>query len=315
MNDGPQERSRHERSSQQLSRPVRGLLPFRIIAIALFLIMARIAAAEEETMSIVWKAANREAAMLASAEPVLFTDSESSKRTSGHLWDEVVVRTEHGEVRRLTAIDGVPLTPRKLDQEYGRAHDSLRALLDHRLQPGLADDRQVLMTFAQMMPKAFIFTPNGSKGDCLRFRFSGNPAFVPQSHQERALRAFEGSIAISRSGYQICRLDAKAREGVDFGALGRPGDSSIHLIQGPAGGSSWEILVLDIHMGGPLPVIGTSRDYTSIRSHFRPLPRNLDEGQIMLLLRGGAQEAVVDHPRNVDSNTTLLAEVQRPGKD
>jgi|SRR5882757_382516 hypothetical protein len=140
-----------QRWSQGLRR-TNCVLDLRLIGVALFLALTQTARAQTDSIELILKTADREVKMLTNSEPMLFTAAESSKRTGGHLWDEVVVRTERGDFRRLTAVDGFPLTPTKSDQEYARVHQSLASMLGDSGPSKPSDDREVFLTFVQMMP-------------------------------------------------------------------------------------------------------------------------------------------------------------------
>src|SRR5882762_11615332 len=115
------------------------VLSLRLIGTALLLVLTQTARAQADSTEMIQKTSDREVEMLTNSEPALFTAAETSKRTGGHLWDEIVVRTERGDVRRLTAIDGVQLTPKRSDQEYARAHQSLTSLLGNPAQSKPSD--------------------------------------------------------------------------------------------------------------------------------------------------------------------------------
>jgi hypothetical protein len=85
---------------------------------------------------------NERKAML-TKERYEYLSSERSDRTGGHLWTERVVETAQGRVRLLTAVDGQPLSPQRVQQE----HDRLTAIAANRLSATMRSMHGICWSF------------------------------------------------------------------------------------------------------------------------------------------------------------------------
>jgi hypothetical protein len=147
-----------------------------------------------------------------------YLSEERSERTGGHLWRERVAETPVGKVRFLLAEDGQPLSAKRVAQERGRlaqiaAHPEEFA----RHEQALKNDEQHAKQMLELLPKAFVFENPRQDGDTLKIDFKPNPAYAPQSLEERVLHGMVGSVTIETKTMRLRELDGRLPEDVTIG--------------------------------------------------------------------------------------------------
>src|ERR1700759_3261074 len=95
----------------------------------------------------------------------MYRSKEKSVRTGGHLWDEWVVETVDGRIRRLLAVDGKPLTGSALAAEQNRINNLLKHPEEYRREgQALKEDEARLRSLLQQVPKLYVFKLDGVEG-------------------------------------------------------------------------------------------------------------------------------------------------------
>jgi hypothetical protein len=247
---------------------------------ALMLAHPRSGLAQQSANSLVEKTLKNEAAVPHEAEQIFYVSQERSTRTGGHLWTQRVAQIKGGFLRRLVAIDGVPLTAEQAQKENQRiaklvAHPEAfrKAHAEHRD----SDD------MIGVMARAFVFTYEAKGGECTRIHFAPNPAFKPASYQERLLHTLEGTVWIQEPEGRVCEVSGKVSRTVEigYGLLGRlEQGGQVHLVRSKAGGAAWQVTTLNIHLVGKvLMVKDMSQNNDETRSEFRDLPPDVTLAQ------------------------------------
>jgi hypothetical protein len=214
--------------------------------------------------------------------PVRYTyiSDERSDRTGMHLWRERVVELGNSQVRRLIAVDGRPLSPAENEAETAR----LRNVLAHpdaywRESRSHKDDEKHLTSLLNLLPRAFIVTPDGTEEGCTRYRFEPNPAFQPATLEERVGAAMEGTVSVREPADRLCVLEARLQHRVTFGygLIGRiDSGGSFRLERVPVFGTEWKSNRIVVHLGGKILMVKTlAKDQETVREQIRPLPKNL----------------------------------------
>ena len=188
-----------------------------------------------------------------------YLSEERSERTGGHLWRELVAETSAGKVRYLLAVDGQPLTGDKLAAERARlaetaAHPDAFA----RREQTLKNDEQHAREMLNLLPKAFLFENPRQEGSYLRVDFKPNPAYAPQSMEERILHGMVGSVVVETGKMRLRELDGRLPEDVNiaFGLVATIKAGShfsttrepVHT--GPVYGTEWKTQSLDTDVTG-----------------------------------------------------------------
>jgi hypothetical protein len=188
-----------------------------------------------------------------------YLSEERSERTGGHLWRERVAETSVGKVHYLLAVDGQPLTGDKLAAERGRlaeiaAHPDAFA----RREQVLKNDEQHAKEMLNLLPKAFLFENPRQEGSYLRVDFKPNPAYSPQSMEERILHGMVGTVVVETGKMRLRELDGRLPEDVNiaFGLVATIKMGShfsttrepVHT--GPVYGTEWKTQSLDTDVTG-----------------------------------------------------------------
>lgn len=220
----------------------------------------------------------------------VFMAYERSSRTGGHLWTEKVVEINGGKLRRLLDIDSQPLSPsaaaaedRRLNRLAANPAAFARANQDHK------DDEAKAIQLLSVLPKAFLFQANGEQDGCARVNFRPDPAYRPQSLEERAVHDMAGTILIQEPQMRLCRIDAHLIHTVEFGfgLLGRLSQGGgFSMTRTEVAPGDWKTATISIHIDGSLLFFKSfSRQQETVRRDIRLLPKDLTLSQAVALTR------------------------------
>lgn len=217
-----------------------------------------------------------------------FLSVERSARTGGHLWTEEVVEVDGGLLRRLVAVDGKPLTPQQESEENQRltllaGSPSAFAEANHSREK----DETRVIKIIERMPQEFLFHYDGQEDGCQRIAYRPNPAYQPDSFEDRVVHNMTGIVAIDEPSMRLCAVSGHLVKTVDFGwgLLG-------HLTQGSGFSLSrsqvepavWRSTLLNMHFDGAILFFKSiSRRQHTVRSNFQPIPVNLNLKQAVAL--------------------------------
>jgi hypothetical protein len=208
-----------------------------------------------------------------------------------------IIETRDGDVARLIAIDGKPLSPDADRAELDRL-DALAAhpdLQEHRHKSEQRDAARINHLLA-LLPQAFLYRVEGivpcTAGQCYRLSFTPNPRFNPPDLESDVLRGIAGEVWIDRAQERLTRLDAHFITDVDFGfgLLGKLNKGgSVLLEQTDIGNSTthdWELTGLHLNLTGKaLMVKSIEMQINEETSHFSLAPANLTYRDAIQLLK------------------------------
>ena len=205
---------------------------------------------------------------------------ERSTRTGGHLWKEKVVETSDGPLHRLLAIDGRPLSPPEAKAENDRIVELVRHPEEfRRLNAAHTDDESHAAQLLQLLPKAFLLSPDGEENGCIRFAFQPNPAFQPSTYEERAIHAMGGTVAVREPVDRLCSLRARIQHPVEFGYgfLGRIDQGgSFALDRVPVDTNNWKSQHIVVHVVGKILMMKSLvREQETLRTNIQVIPQHL----------------------------------------
>jgi hypothetical protein len=219
-----------------------------------------------------------------------YTSVERSARTDGHLWTENVAETPDGLLRRLIAEDGAPLSSDRAAAEDRRIAALVRdpAALRAEDADRRADEARMGKVL-DITPKAFLFTADGTQGDCLRIAFRPNPAFTPSTYDERVVHGLAGTILIRMPEKRLCGIEGHLLDRVSFGfgLLGHiEKDSRFRVTRAPVTEADWKNSKIEVHVDGRILLLKSiSRDEDAHHSGAEPLPPHLSLAQAAALTR------------------------------
>ncbi len=183
-----------------------------------------------------------------------YLSRERSDRTGGHLWTEKVVETNAGKVRMLLAEDGKPLSPDREAQERGRL---AQIVADpdgfQRKSQAMKDDEAHARQMLDLLPKAFLFGDVRLQGSDHAIDFRPNPAYEPQSLEERVLHGMSGTLLIEPRAMRLRHIQAHLSQDVSigFGLLATiHSGSNFATTRDPLGQLDWKTTLLDTDING-----------------------------------------------------------------
>jgi hypothetical protein len=219
-----------------------------------------------------------------------YVSEERSTRTGNRLWEEKVVETTDGPLRRLIAIDGRALTAEETEAERRRI-DSLVAHPDdfRSMNRAHKDDEDQATRLLQMLPKAFVLSADGEVNGCSRIRFRPNPDFQPSTYQERVAHEMEGSVSVKQPEDRLCGLEATIMHPVEFGfgVLGRI-DQGGHfsLERKEFDSANWKTDRISVHVSGRILLLKSlAQSQEIVRTEIRMVPENLSLVQAAQMVR------------------------------
>ena len=205
-----------------------------------------------------------------------------------------IIETRDGDVARLVALNGQPLSAQASQDEL----DRLNLLANHpevqqhrKLREQKDADR--VNRLMRLLPDAFLYRFEGTvpcaAGQCYRLSFSPNPRFTPPDVEAGIFRGMAGEVWIDETQERLTRLDAHLISNVDFGwgILGKLDEGgTIQIEQADIGGRNWQVTLLKLNLRGKaLMVKSLNIQITEQASHFSPVPAGIDYRQAIQLLQ------------------------------
>jgi hypothetical protein len=204
-----------------------------------------------------------------------------------------IIETKDGDVARLVAINGGPLSVQANQAELDRLNTLANSpeIQEHRHRREQKDADRV-NRLMRLLPDAFLYRFEDmapcAGGQCYRLSFSPNPHFVPPDEEATIFRGMAGEVWIDQAQERLTRLDAHLISDVDFGwgVLARlDKGGTILLEQADTGGHDWEVTGMKVNLTGKaLMVKSLSFQITEEASHFSPVPPDLDYRKAIQLL-------------------------------
>jgi hypothetical protein len=229
-----------------------------------------------------------------SHRPVRYLIHRTDER---HDTTKLIIETVDGDVARLVAIDGKPLSAAADRAELDRL-DTLAAhpeLQEHRHKSEQKDAERIDRLLA-LLPDAFVYRFEGmtpcAAGQCYRLSFTPNPRFTPPNMEADLLRGIAGEVWIDPAQERLTRLEGHFIADVDFGfgivgKLNKGG--TVLLEQTDIGGHDWELTRLTLHVTGKaLMVKPLSFQIDEEANHFAPVSPGLRYTDAIQLLKQSA---------------------------
>jgi hypothetical protein len=204
-----------------------------------------------------------------------------------------IIETAEGDVARLVAINGEPLSAQANQAELDRLntlanHPEIQV---HRRQREQKDADRI-DRLMRLLPDAFLYRFEGMAGcgggPCYHLSFLPNPHFDPPDLEASILRGTAGEVWIDQAQERLTRLDAHFIKDVDFGwgIIGKlDKGGTIELEQADIGGHDWEATAMKLNMRGKaLMVKSLSIQITQEASHFSLVPPAVDYRKAIQLL-------------------------------
>ena len=219
-----------------------------------------------------------------------YTSYERSTRTGGHLWQEKVVETPDGLMRRLVAEDGKPLPRDRAMAEDRRI--AYLAASPEAFRAANADRRADEMRLARVLailPRAFLFSAAGEQDGALRIAYRPNPSYVPVTYEERIVHQMAGTLVIQSSTMRLAGIDGHLTDRVSFGYgfLGHvEKGSGFSMTRSEVTPADWKTTHVSVHMDGKILLLKSiSRDQESTHNDVHAMAANVSLAQVAALTR------------------------------
>lgn len=238
------------------------------------------------------------------------------KKDNGHSFTRYIVQTpDQGDVARLVAVNGKPLTAAGSQAEVDRLHTlaATPALQQHRLRHEKADQARI-NKLLRLLPAAFVYryvdtvpchvdsppvvpipgvpvqpaAAPGAASECYHLTFTPNPQWNPPDLESRIFTGMAGDVWIETHDERLHRLTAHLMSDVDFGwgiigRLNRGG--TVFLEQDRIAPADWELTRMRLHLDGKALLVKSLRIHINeTMGNFQRVPANLDYQQAIKML-------------------------------
>lgn len=206
---------------------------------------------------------------------------------------KLIVETKDGDVARLIAVNGSPLSAEGQQAEAAR----LQGLLDdpslqrHRQEREQGDTERARKVI-RALPDAFLYRFNGivetPQGPSYRLAFQPNPSFDPQALEAQALKGMAGELWIDIAQQRVTHLEGKRLRAVDYGwgLIGKLDEGGTLLLeQADVGNHQWRTVHMVLVMNARVLFKTIKLDTTLELSQFSPVTPGMAYQQAIELLR------------------------------
>jgi hypothetical protein len=205
-----------------------------------------------------------------------------------------VYQTPKGEIDRLIAVNGHPLTAAQIQAEDERIEKLISRPSEMRQhQKKIREDGEQARSLLRMFSDAFLFQYDGTQGALVRLRFTPNPKFRPPSHATQVFHHMTGTMLLDPKQKRLAAIDGTLTSEVKFagglfGHLDKGGTFVVH--QQEVGPHLWEVTSMHVHINGKALLFKTiAVQEDEIYLDFHPVPDNATLSQAAEFLRQDAQ--------------------------
>jgi hypothetical protein len=165
-----------------------------------------------------------------------------------------VYQTKEGDVERLAAVSGEPISQAQAHAEDARITNLVSHPKEMRQeQKKKSEDGEHARNLLNMFPDAFLFQYAGTQGDLVRLKFKPNPRFHAEGHPAQVFHHMEGMLTLDAAHKRLVEIDGELMSEVKFGGglLGHldPG-GTFHVKQEEVSPGYWEVTVMHVEMKG-----------------------------------------------------------------
>lgn len=211
-------------------------------------------------------------------------------RKEGHSVTQWVAETGQGSLKRVIAMDGkpVPESEQRRKMDYYLRDSGSRS----KQRKSEQHDDQQATEMLNMLPRAFIWTKLGTKGDLVLLHFKPNPNFNPPNLEGKVFAAMEGDMAVDTKQLRIASLKGRLTRDVLIlgGFLGRlNAGGTFNVERRETGNQVWQITETHVHIQGHALLFKTiSEQEDDVKSQFKQLDSSvtLQQAEGKLLTQG-----------------------------
>lgn len=249
---------------------MRGVSGWLVVAVLLGLGAA--SAPAESTVQFVQRAVNNELQQdRADHSHWLYFEGDLKP---GHYVRQWVAETSNGNLDRVVQLDGHKLTEQQQQQRV-EAYLNNPSLQARQRKSEAHDDREA-EEMLELLPRAFIWTRTGEKGEDVLLHFKPNPDFRPPDLESKVFAAMEGEMRVNQRAMRIASIKGRLIQNVKifggiFGTLDAGGTFDAERRE--TGGGVWQITETHVHIRGHALIFKTiSEQEDDVKWNFKELP-------------------------------------------
>lgn len=211
-----------------------------------------------------------------------------------HSVKQWVAMTGSGSLKRVMAVDGRQLSPAEQQSRLNRF--SSPSALARQRKSDAHDDKQAT-EMLELLPKAFIWTKVGERGDDTILHFKPDPNFDPPDFESKVFAAMEGEMAVDNKQLRIATIKGRLVQDVKIfgGILGQlNAGGTFDVERRETGNGVWQITETHVHIQGHALIFKTiSEQEDDVKSDFKELPPDISMQQAKNDLLHADQETAV----------------------
>lgn len=223
-----------------------------------------------------------------------------------------VVETNDGEVARLLAVNGEPLTAAQEQAEEARIQKLLsQPSMQQRQERAQSNDGDQETQLLRMLPNALLYTYAGRDGDVVKLTFQPNPKFQASTHEAQVFHHMSGVMLVNDKVKRLVELRGRLTSEVKFfwgilGWLNKGG--TFKVTEGDVANGHWDVTFLQTNLDGKALFFKTITVHEKrIDSDYQRVPNDTTvKDAVAMLQKDGAPPAAA-------AGKTPISEPQAPG--
>jgi hypothetical protein len=207
---------------------------------------------------------------------------------------KLMIETKDGNVARLIAIGGKPLTADADKADLARLDNMAQhPELQEHLRKNEQEETGRVNHILSLLPDALVYRFEAMapcpSGQCYRLSFKPNPNFNPPDIEANILTGVDGEVWIDQAQERLVRLDATFIKNVDIGfgilfKLNKGG--TVSLQQTNIGNNDWELSGLTMHVTGKILMVKSfSNQVTQEMYRYSPVAPGLNYRDAIQILK------------------------------
>jgi hypothetical protein len=200
-----------------------------------------------------------------------------------------LVETTNGDLTRLLARNGQPLTPEEQKSEDQRIEKFMNDPGERqKRQQDANEDARKARALMELLPDALSYSGPETNGNIAKLKFQPNPDFHPPSREAHVFHEMEGELVVDTKQQRIVAFSGHLIHAVDFGGglLGHLNQGgTFDVRQEEVAPGHWEIALLKVNMKGKalfFKTISVQQDEKHSGFHRVPDTLTLAQGEDLL---------------------------------
>ena len=216
-------------------------------------------------------------------------ESTSERRSAGHVFVERTIETVDGDVSELLSVDGhAPVGAEKTKNDKA-LHELLKsAQAREAMHTATTTENSDAAALMRVLPKMFLLDDRGQTDGVETIAFKPDPAFQPQSLEQRAIHGMSGTFYVERKSMRLTEIDAVVAEQVQFGygilgTLDKGGTYTLRRVE--VGPGVWKTKYTKIDLNGRVALFkAINKQSEESKSGWRPVPSDTSVLQALSML-------------------------------